>query len=225
MRHPSIIFAIIFGVLVLLTSIANAQAQEEWSRWETSVGVHGIGSSTVRFDGGSSIALDNDIGFGFEVGYNFSPTFNLSLGFNSYDPHYRATIASADPSAEPDRFDGSVALSDIMLNGRYSFTLRGPITPFVSAGIGYLHIDTDVPSGPPLAGCWWDPWWGYVCDYFVPTRQEDDFAYQAAVGAKWELSPFVFLRGSVGRQWINVSNAGGNPHLDTWKLDIGFNLW
>jgi len=50
------------------------------------------------------------------------------------------------------------------------------------AGIGWTWIDTNIPDGPPVGGCWWDPWWGYVCTTTYPTKTKSAFSYQATLG-------------------------------------------
>ena len=47
-----------------------------------------------------------------------------------------------------------------------STSWKATFTPYVTGGIGYAFIDTNIPDSPPQTACWWDPWWGYVCDTF-----------------------------------------------------------
>ena len=67
--------------------------------------------------------------------------------------------------------------------------MDGPLTPYVGAGLGWTWIDTNVPTGPPVTGCWWDPWWGYVCYTDYPTKTTDAFSYQAILGVRYEFNP------------------------------------
>lgn len=213
----------VLAALALVPVLSTARDEDTARTWETSLGVRRLDAYTIAFARGSAIAVNDDTGFGFDVGYNFTSAFKLSVSFDMFEPRYTATIVPDDPAQDIEQTNGRVALTSTMLSGTYHF-LPGPITPFVSAGLGWLHVDTDVPSGEPRVGCWWDTWWGYICDYYVPTRQEDDFAYQASVGARWRITPRLFLRGAFSRQWVDVSRASNTPHLDLLKLDLGFRM-
>jgi len=189
--------------------------------WELGLGPRWLQSQTFDFRGGSSIELDKDTGFGFDFAYNFTSNLSLGVSFDGFEPDYHASIASADPSQGPDRFRGTVRLTSAMVDGTYNI-LRRSFTPFVTAGVGFMHVDTDVPQGPPLLGCWWDPWFGYVCNYFVPTQQEDEFAYRAELGLRWDITPNFFVRGSYGRTWLDVAHGASDTNLGVWKIDLGF---
>jgi opacity protein-like surface antigen len=189
--------------------------------WEVDLGAHWMRSETIDFRGGSTLKLDNDTGFGFGFAYNFNSQFSLGASFEGFEPDYHATIASADPSQEPDRFSGNVRLTTAMVDGTY-YILPRSFTPYVSAGVGFTNVDTDIPRGPPLVGCWWDPWYGYVCDYFVRTKQEDEFSYRAEAGLRWDITPFFYVKGSYGRTWLDVGHSAGDAQLDVWRIDVGF---
>jgi opacity protein-like surface antigen len=98
----------------------------------------------------------------------------------------------------------------------------GPLTPFVGGGIGYTWIDTNVPNGLPTTGCWWDPWWGYVCYTEYPTKTTDAFSYQATAGLRWALNPSTFLRLAYNSQWIQLGDAEGTPRFDAVALEVGW---
>ncbi|MBD3855301.1 MAG: porin family protein, partial [Acidobacteria bacterium] len=84
-------------------------------------------------------------------------------------------------------------------------------------------IDTNIPSGPPTTGCWWDPWWGYVCYSSYPTETTDAFSYQALLGIRYEFdNDRTFLRLGYTSQWMSFSSASGTPRFDVVVLDIGW---
>jgi opacity protein-like surface antigen len=103
----------------------------------------------------------------------------------------------------------------------YNF-MDGNITPYVGAGIGWSWIDTNVPDGLPSTGCWWDPWWGYVCYTTYPTKSTDAFAYQATVGVRWDFNYNTFVRVGYVSQWLDFDNAQGTPRFDGINLEIGW---
>lgn len=227
MTHPNFFSRMtavyLAALLCALPLFCLAQEESRARTWETSFGLRRMDAPVFNFQRGSSVELDNDTGFGFEMGYNFSEAFKLSAAFDAFEPRYKANIVPDDFSQATEQIDGRVALSNVMVNGTYRF-LPGPVTPFVSAGLGWVHVDTDVPTGEAFVGCWWDPWWGYLCDYYVPTKQEDDFAYQATVGAVWDVTSRLFLRGAFNRNWIDMDRAVGRSYLDVVKVDVGFRM-
>ena len=224
MRRYLIAFAVIgmfFGSVTQAQVFLPRASLDRGKTWEVALGAHGMRSETIDFPGGSSIKLDKDTGFGFGFAYNFTSFFSLGASFEGFEPDYHATIASSDPMQAPDRFSGNVRLTTAMLDATL-YMLPRRFTPYVSAGVGFTNVDTDVPRGPPLVGCWWDPWYGYVCDYFVRTQQEDEFAYRAEAGLRWDITPFFFIKGSVGRTWLDVARGVNDAHIDVWRVDIGF---
>ncbi len=74
----------------------------------------------------------------------------------------------------------------------------------------------------PSTGCYWDPWWGYVCYPYPPTYTATEFSYNAALGVCWDIRESFFLRASIGKQWIDVDKASSTPDITLGRLDIGF---
>jgi opacity protein-like surface antigen len=92
----------------------------------------------------------------------------------------------------------------------------------VTGGIGYSFIDTNIPDAPPQTACWWDPWWGYVCDTFQSTRNVEEFTYQAGVGLRWDVSPGYTMRLAYEKHWLDLGEATTTPDFDQFKLGIVF---
>jgi opacity protein-like surface antigen len=99
--------------------------------------------------------------------------------------------------------------------------LDGPITPYVMGMIGYSFIDTNIPNGPTQGTCWWDPWYGYICNTWQPTFQDTAFAYGAAVGVRGELTEKFFIEGSYNLLWVDLDRAG-NQSFDGVRLNAGW---
>jgi hypothetical protein len=100
--------------------------------------------------------------------------------------------------------------------------MEGDFTPYVTGGIGYSFIDTNIPDAPPQTACWWDPWWGYVCDTFQSTRNVEEFTYQAGVGVRWDVSPGYTMRFAYEKHWLDLGEATTTPNFDQFKLGIVF---
>ena len=206
--------------VVLLAGATAADAQYREGRWEFSLGTFYQLGTEVEAENGSTIDTSDDFGFTLGGGYNFSDRLATTFAFQWAGVGYDATGMDEDGN-------------DFDIRGKYdSFTLSanlvlnladGPFVPYVGAGIGWTWIDTNIPSGPPTTGCWWDPWWGYVCYSSYPTETTDAFSYQALLGVRYEFdNDRTFLRLGYTSQWMDFSSASGTPRFDVIVLDIGW---
>jgi len=206
--------------VVLLAGATTADAQYREGRWEFSLGTFYQLGTEVEAENGSTIDTSDDFGFTLGGGYNFSDRLATTFAFQWAGVGYDATGMDEDGN-------------DFDIRGKYdSFTLSanlvlnladGPFVPYVGAGIGWTWLDTNIPSGPPTTGCWWDPWWGYVCYSSYPTETTDAFSYQALLGIRYEFdNDRTFLRLGYTSQWMNFSSASGTPRFDVVVLDIGW---
>ena len=206
--------------VVLLAGATTADAQYREGRWEFSLGTFYQLGTEVEAENGSIIDTNDDFGFTLGGGYNFSDRLATTFAFQWAGVGYDATGMDEDGN-------------DFDIRGKYdSFTLSanlvlnladGPFVPYVGAGIGWTWLDTNIPSGPPTTGCWWDPWWGYVCYSSYPTETTDAFSYQALLGIRYEFdNDRTFLRLGYTSQWMNFSSASGTPRFDVVVLDIGW---
>ena len=103
----------------------------------------------------------------------------------------------------------------------YNF-LAGPLTPYVTGALGWNWMNTDVASGPPTTGCWWDPWWGYVCSRFQPTRTLDSFVYQLGIGLRYDLNEKIALDAAYRKSWLDYSNTSSQPDTDAILVNFGW---
>lgn len=189
-------------------------------RWEFTVQMRYVDDHSFDVAGGTQVDVNSDIGWGFGFGYNFNDHLALGVDIGWNSPTYDATIVSADTPGVSRQVSAEMSTSSIHLNLIYNF-LAGPVTPFVSAGIGSTYIDTNIPSGLASTSCWWDPWYGYVCYGYQPTFSDNRFSYNATAGVRWDLSRELFLRAAVGMHWIDLAN-GGDQGFPVGRLEIGF---
>ena len=213
------------AMVALVAGLAAAQAADAQSvgragTWETNVGIVFQNSASVDFKGGSTADLDSGMGFVVGAGYNLTDNiqFSGSFLFNTID--YKAAIVG-DQVGKVFYAKGSLDNFGFMVDGTYNF-VSGPFTPFVSAGIGYSWVDTNLATEPPQYGCWWDPWYGYVCANFQDTKTIDGFAYEAAVGARYDFNPALALLGSYRMMWIDLGEAQGTPDFDGFTLNLAW---
>jgi opacity protein-like surface antigen len=93
-------------------------------------------------------------------------------------------------------------------------------TPFVQAGVGWSYLDSNIATGPPNSICWWDPWLGYVCDYYQNTFSDSRLSYSIAAGVRYELANSMFFRASYQQSWIDLSNSQ-DAELGSFHLEVG----
>jgi opacity protein-like surface antigen len=213
-----VIVALVAGLAV--AQAADAQSAGRAGTWETDVGAVFQNSANVDFEGGTTADLDSGVGFQLGIGYHLTDNLLVSGNFNFNSIDYKAKIAG-DQVGEVFQAKGSLDNFGFMLDGTWNF-LDGPFSPFVSAGIGYSWVDTNLATEPPQVGCWWDPWYGYVCANFQDTKTIDGFAYEAAVGARYDFNSSFALLGSYRMMWIDLGNAKGTPDFDGFTLSLGW---
>jgi opacity protein-like surface antigen len=176
-------------------------------------------SLDVDFEGGSKASLDSDIGLALTFGYRFNDRLELTFGLDWNNVDYDATIQSGDFPNVTASVKGSMETFTPRIGVNFNF-MEGPITPYVSAFIGYAFIDTNIPDGPAQGGCWWDPWFGQVCTAWQPTHSVDDFTYGAGLGVRWDATDTLSVRFGYEKHWIDVSSANSAPDPDQFKLGL-----
>ena len=181
-------------------------------------------SKGLQGENGSSADIQDTWGWGFGFGYNFDEhwAFNFDIGWRS--ANYDATVVvedKDDPSnSGPKSFTGRLDTSSSLFSGTYNF-LDKRFTPYVSGILGWTFLDTNIPTGPPQNWCWWDPWWGYICSSYIPTKSETDFTYGGALGLRFDVTRTFFLRASYNKMWIDFKH-GSAEDFDVVRLDLGF---
>jgi outer membrane assembly lipoprotein YfiO len=192
-------------------------------RYEITLQPRYAASKEIAADGGSKLELDPATGFGLGFGYNFTNNIALHLDASWTRADYQAKITTTDSggiTTGTTTVGGTLDTTTVALNLSYYF-LDGPLTPFVMGGIGWTFVDSNIPSGPPQGVCWWDPWYGYVCTAYRDTYTKDYFSYNLGLGARWDVYPGFFLRGSVGWQWVDLGRAGTTDFM-SGRLDLGY---
>jgi opacity protein-like surface antigen len=178
--------------------------------------------ATVNGQGGSHAKINDDFGFGFGAGYNPNDHFQIGGLFNWSSRSYDATVVRNDgTSAE---YGNYMEIATLALNGTY-YILDSNFTPFVTGMLGYTWIDTNIQEGPSSGYCWWDPWYGYVCSYYVPTKTEDEWTYGAGLGVRYDFNKAFSMQCSYNRSWVDFENSDGTPSFGVWRLDFIFRMF
>ena len=200
---------------------AGASAQSRDTGWEFGGDVIYQTSQDVDFEGGSDASFEDDIGISLSVGYRLSDRLEFHFGVDWSTVDYQATLVNDIIPGLTATVDGDLEAITPFARAHFNF-IEGPLTPFVSAGIGWSFIDTNIPDGPPQTGCWWDPWWGYVCDTYQSTRSTDAFTYDVGLGMRWDTSNGYSFRLAYEKHWYDLENADSAPDFDRFKLGIVF---
>jgi opacity protein-like surface antigen len=218
-RNVTALAAAVVTLAVLAVAPA-AQAQDREGRWEFTLGTLYQLSTTLDVEPPNTAETDND--FGFEIGgaYNFTDNFAANLGLQWSGIGYDAVVFPEDSNITS--ISGSYDAFTLSANLVYNFT-DNKLTPYIGAGIGWTWIDTNIPDGAPQTGCWWDPWWGYVCYTTYPTKTTDAFSYQATLGLRYTFdSDNTFMKLGYTSQWMDFDGTTSTPRFDVFTLDFGW---
>lgn len=215
--------------LLVISSTAHAQRfkqQRDYEglrdgTWEASLLVGSQGSLDVTGEGGSTVGFDSDFAWGFTFGWNWTPNLNFSYRFMLAKPGYTAAIVPEDTQLPTQNFNYSADRYSNQVNATYHF-FKGPLTPYVQAGLGWSKLDSNVPSQPPSVGCWWDPWWGYICVSDWSTYGTSGFSYNLGLGLRWDVNGALFLKGAYNREFFSADRADFD--FDTLTLEVGL-MW
>jgi opacity protein-like surface antigen len=195
-----------------------ANAAERQPGWEVGTDIYYQFSDDETVDGGSSISFDDDLGIAITFGYRFSPLLELQFGMDWNSVDYTGFISAAPPSVfSPRRFSGSMEAFTPRVGLNLNL-MRGPFAPYVTGGIGWSFIDTNIPDGRPSNVCYWDPWYGYICGTVQNTRTMDELSYYAGAGIRFDFGYAYTMRLSYEKKWLELENI--TPAFDQVKLGI-----
>jgi opacity protein-like surface antigen len=206
-----------------LTPAAFAQSRSDRSQtWEFLFDLIYQDAYNIDFEGGSTANTDSDLGFSMGGAYNYSNRLQFQFLFDWMRIDYDATIqpGAGNPNSSYG-VRGELEAFTPRVNVVFNL-MEGDFTPYVSAGVGWSWIDTNIPTGPPQTGCWWDPWWGYVCTTYQNTRNSDEFAYQAGVGVRWDINRGFAAKLGYEKEWIDVGTATSTPGFDVIRLQFAY---
>lgn len=224
MKPTRMILAALLALFVTGTAVAQSfgapRSGLRAERWEAYGSLRPIFSENVDFEGGSSIDVDDDLGFAFGMGYNFNEHLLIGGEFSWSSPDYEGTIQSADTPGDTATISGEFDAGSISTAATWHF-MEGPFTPYANVTLGYTWIDTNIADGPPVTGCWWDPWFGYICDTFVDTKSEEAWSYGLGAGVRWDGRSGWFARIGYEERWLDLDEASGTPSFGGLHLDLG----
>jgi outer membrane protein assembly factor BamD len=189
-------------------------------RWEALIGSTYANSATTDFKGGTKVTTDSGMGFNGGVQYHFTNQFSAGAQLSYDSKGYKAQLAGEQPG-EVYSIKGNLKTTSLMVDSSWNF-MTGRWSPFVTAAVGWSSVNTDVNTGPPDVGCWWSPWYGYICTAWQKTKTESGFSYEAGLGLRYDINDTLAWNGSYRIKWVGFDNATGTPRYDGFQLNLGW---
>lgn len=223
----------VLAFVFLMPALASAQWGNSGSRaqsWEFSIGAIYQRSETVGGTGTdsgasvpntSSLRVDDEWGWAFNGTYFFTDHLALGVDLDFIRPRYEATLVPDDPTDNPISLSHRASQFNGRIKGTWLFSEKS-FTPFVDAGIGWSNFDSNVASGPPVTGCWWHPWWGYVCSNFFNTFSSTEFTYGFGAGIRYELLGQGVLKASYNYWELDSGGQSSDFGLEGARLEFAW---
>lgn len=210
-----------FILLIMVSSNAySAFYDSRMKKWEVYLAPQITDSKDLQFDNGASANIEKDSSLGFGFGYNINSHIELALEFVSNNSNYTGTAIPEDPNQAPVASSGSLYTSTINFGFTFNF-LSTPFTPYVTANLGSTYIDSGVFTGNVGTGCWYYPYWGYVCGPVAQTYTSTELTYGAALGLRYDFNRKLFIKGEARKSYID-SNSNNDPDFDSLRFIFGF---
>jgi len=209
-------------VFCLIATPAFAQPPEPRAGTnEFSLGLMVVGSKHYTFEGGATARNDGGGGIALSVARNLNDYFAVGAeaSFSRFDYRARVTPGAGNAGAAFEA-DGTMETFGLRVHGTWHL-LRGPLTPFLTAGIGANFLEADLKSAAPSGGCWIYPWHGQACGT-APGNSLTRLGYSAGVGLRADLPARQgFLRVMLGGEWLDVSEATSTVGWVQLRADFG----
>ena len=223
------LFALLALVLPMVASAQSFRAPGASEPWYLSIAAIYQDGLTAGGKGGpesptpdsSSLRVSSELGYGLNFGYNFNKNLALGLDIEYLRPDYKATLVPEDPNDSTVVIDHRLTQWNWRLKGTWNFT-EGPLVPYVDFGYGWTNVDSNVVEGDPIVGCWWDPWWGYICSDFYNTFSTTETSWGGAVGLRYDLTGGGFLKFSWNRWELESGGNSSDLTLESIRLEYGW---
>ena len=211
--------AVLIAVALLVAAPAMAQSRRAGT-WEVYLGPVFTDGKDYSFDGGSSARTDTGVGFNLGFARNLDARLQLGMDFAWSEQDYRATVAPGPGNVlGASQINGTIETGTVRFFGTYHF-LQSEFTPFVTGGLGWTYVDTNIPAGLPENICWYYPWWGSYCASYVPTHSTTKFSYNLGAGLRYDFGKGL-VRFLVNSQWADFGGSYGSSNAIQYRIDIG----
>ena len=212
-------------VLVLIAFFAGNASCQTFSRAglrEYSLQPQLFGSRSYAFPEGAAARVDGGVGIGLGFARHLNDYLAFGVDFAMGTLDYRATVTpGAGNSGAAFDSSGVMERASLRLHGTWHL-FSGRSTPFLTAGIGATHLDPDLESAPPSAGCWNYPWWGRFCGAQPPTHGMTRLSAAAGAGWRFDLErERGFVRLLAGAEWIDWPGPPSTLRNVEFRADFG----
>jgi opacity protein-like surface antigen len=208
--------------VVLMAEVAMAQAlgpsalSTRTRHWDGRLFTKYQFGKTIDADGGSNVKVDDDFGWGFGFDYNLSEHIGLGADFGWNYINYDANVVAQNP-ANSFSYGNTADTGSALFNAMY-YLLPKRMTPYVAGGIGWVWVNSNVVAGL-VPGCYWDPWYGYICGYYPTTYGDDGTGYQLGAGIRYDAGRAFFLKLGYNHLWTDFGQDVTG--FDSIRLDFG----
>jgi opacity protein-like surface antigen len=148
--------------------------------------------------------FDNAVGsaFGWGFGARYAPEAkNFALRLDIENSRFNIDNPDILSNAAWDADDGYARIWDFQLNGEFGMRNDAKFRLYGLAGIGYGNVYAAVTNGTLASGCYWDPWWGYICgtgvvDEILADGDRWGFSGRVGGGASYKIGtwgPTLFI--------------------------------
>jgi hypothetical protein len=206
---------------LLIGSTPSAAPGNRTGQWQISLIPGYTDSKSIQFEGDAVADINAHSGFGIGIGYNFSDHIELDFDIGSANSNYTGTRISDDGN-DTEKYNGTFYTSHMNLGLTYNL-MPARLTPFVKGNLGLTYIDSGIPTGNIGTVCWYDPWWGYYCGPYAQTYTSSQLSYGADLGLRFDITSKVFLKGSVGKSYIDFDNSS-TADFTVYKFIVGFSF-
>jgi hypothetical protein len=210
---------VLMVLMVLMGLPLAAQGKTRSGQYDFGFKVNYLSSMDIKGENGSKVNLTDDVGFGFLFGYNYTEHLNFSFEFSYNQPGYTATVVSDEVISREFTTRNKLDILNSQFNTTYNFTQKD-ITPFISAGLGWSYMDSNVPTGRYEEFCVWDPWYGYACGGLQDTYDAYNFSYNASAGFRWDIDRTMYATASYTNVWYDFDHAK-TLSTESFQIQIG----
>lgn len=203
--------------VMTITITAQARSASRANSWEFFLTPQIITAKSIDFGNGATADLNDRSSLGIGFGYNLDDHIELTLLFDSSSSNYTGTRVADDAAKTSESFTSNLYTSTFDFGLTYNL-LESPFTPYVSLDFGSTYMDSGIATGDSSVGCYWHPWYGYICTPVDNTYTDFRFHYGASVGLRYDLRNKIYFKGNIGKKYVDV---GDDPGFTVYQLIFG----
>lgn len=206
---------VLYGAAFVALSAAPAEAQKAWGG--TFYGGIPVPMGTTADYVGSSFSWGGGVRFA-KPDAPWALRFDIRNSRFNIHPEIFAGHAIVD--------DGFARTWDFALSGEIGVPENKPFRVYGIAGVGYYNRYVAVTDAQLVSGCYWDPWWGYICgsgvaDQIIADKSDWAFGFNFGAGMSYKIQHGVtlFVEGIYNTVGFNSGDANqgtGSTSATTW---------